>query len=208
MTTTLRKLHRISALLIAAYACIHIINHLVGLGGIEAHIAFMRAARSVYRLPVVETVLLIAIAFQICSGLTLLIRGWKQRSGFIPWLQAGSGAYLAFFFLLHVSSVINIRTTFHLDTNFYVAAAGFYVPPLQFFFMPYYFLAVVALFTHVGCALYWRFQAHSRPARTLAVALPVGIGFAVSLLIVLMLAGAFYPVHVPSEYKAPFGQHP
>jgi hypothetical protein len=205
---TLRKLHGLSALPIAAYALVHIANHLVGLGGIESHIAFMRAARLVYRFPVVEAVLLLAIAFQICSGLTLVVRGWRERRGFLPWLQAGSGAYLAFFFLAHVGAVIFGRTVLHLDTNFYYAAAGFYVPPFQFFFAPYYFLAVLALFTHSGCALYWQLHARSRAARVLAVAIPSGVGLVVSLLIVSSLAGVFYPVEVPAPYKATYGWHP
>ncbi len=205
---TLRKLHGTSALIIAVYACVHIANHLVGMGGIEAHIAFMRAARLVYRFPGLEVLLLSAIAFQIYSGLTSVIRGWKQRQGFIPWLQAGAGAYLVFFFFIHVSAVLLGRTVLHLETNFYFAAAGFHVPPFQFFFAPYYFLGVLGLFTHLGCALYWRLQARSRPARILAVALPSSVGFVVSLLIVLSLAGAFYPVQVPPEYKATYGWHP
>lgn len=36
-----------------------------------------------------------------------------------------------------------------VDTNFYFAAAGFHVPPNQLLFGPYYFLAVLALFTHL-----------------------------------------------------------
>lgn len=204
---TLRKLHGLSALFIAAYAFIHVINHLVGLNGVESHIAFMRAARIVYRFPVVEAVLLMAIAFQIYSGTAFLIRGWKQRRGLISWMQAGSGAYLAFFFLNHVGAVLFGRAVLHLDTNFYFAAAGFYVPPFQFFFTPYYFLAVLALFTHLGCALYWQLQTESRPVRVLAVALPPAVGSVVSLLIVLMLAGAYFPVQVPAKYKAIYGWH-
>jgi len=205
---TLRKLHGLSALLIAAYACVHLANHLVGLVGIESHMAFMRAARLVYRFPLVESLLLAAVAFQIYSGLTFVARGWKQRQGFMPWLQAGSGTYLVFFFLNHVGAVLLGRTVLRLDTNFYYAAAGFYVPPFQLFFAPYYFLAVFALFTHLGCALYWQLQAKSRPARVLAVAVPSGVGLVVSLLIVLSLAGMFYSVQVPTEYKATYGWHP
>ncbi len=205
---TLRKIHGLSALLIAVYACVHIANHLVGLVGVESHLAFMRAARLVYRYPVVEAVLLMAVAFQIYSGLTFVVRGWKQRLGFMPWLQAGSGAYLALFLLNHVGAVLFGRTVLHLDTNFYYAAAGFYVPPFQFFFVPYYFFGVLALFTHLGCALHWRLHTKSRPARVLAVVLPSSVGFVVSLLIVLSLAGVFYPVQVPIEYKATFGWHP
>lgn len=205
---TLRTLHGFSALLLVAYAAVHIANHLVGLAGIEAHIAFMRDFRSVYRIPVVEAMLLAAVAFQVYSGLTFVVRGWKQRQGLVPWLQAGSGAYLAFFFLNHVGAVLFGRTVLDLDTNFYFAAAGFHVPPFQYFFAPYYFLAVLALFTHLGCALYWQLQAKPRFARGVAVALPVVVGLAVSSLIVLNLAGVFYRVDIPPEYKATFGQYP
>ena len=205
---TLRTLHGFSALFLVAYVAVHIANHLVGLAGIEAHIAFMRDFRPVYRIPVVEAMLLAAVAFQVYSGLTFVVRGWKQRQGLVPWLQAGSGAYLAFFFLNHVGAVLFGRTVLDLDTNFYFAAAGFHVPPFQYFFAPYYFLAVLALFTHLGCALYWQLQAKPRFARGVAVALPVVVGLAVSSLIVLSLAGVFYRVDIPPEYKATFGQYP
>ncbi|MBC3937231.1 hypothetical protein H8K47_17900 [Undibacterium sp. CY7W] len=204
-TMMLRKLHRISALLLAVFAIVHIINHLVGLAGLEAHIAFMHSFRAVYRYPLVEAMLLAAVTFQIFSGLLFVVRGWKHRRGFIPWLQAGSGAYLAFFFLNHVGAVLFGRSALLLDTNIYYAAAGLYVHPFQYFFAPYYFLAVLAFFTHSGCALYWQFPAKSRFARQLAVSLPVVLGFGVSLLIVLMLSGKFYPIEIPTEYKATFG---
>lgn len=43
-----------SALLVAAFAMIHLANHLVGLTSVEAHMAFMQAFRQLYRLPFVE----------------------------------------------------------------------------------------------------------------------------------------------------------
>jgi hypothetical protein len=89
-----------------------------------------------------------------------------------------------------------------LDTNVYYAAAGLHVPPFQFYFAPYYFLAVLALFTHLGCALYWRLDT---PRPMLAVAVPATFGAVISLLIVLALAGVYYPVHIPDSYKATFG---
>ncbi len=203
---TLRKLHGVSALLLAAYACIHLINHLVGVIGVDAHMAFMRAFRSVYRIPVVEAALLAAVSFQICSGLVFVVRGWKVREGFVAWLQAGSGAYLAFFLLNHVGAVLAGRAILNLDTNFYFAAAGFHVPPFQFVFAPYYFLAVLCLFIHLGCALHWHLK--GRAARTHAVAVSIVVGTVVSLVTVLILAGAFYPVQIPAEYKATYGGAP
>ena len=118
-------------------------------------------------------------------------------------LVAGQrGAYLAFFLLVHVGAILFGRTVPKLDTNFYFAAAGLHVTPNRFFFAPYYFLAVLALFTHLGCAAYWQFQARSRCARILAIALPMLGGGIVSLLIVLSLAGMLQPVEVPAEYMA------
>jgi hypothetical protein len=39
----------------------------------------------------------------------------------------------------------------------------------------------------------------------LAVAVPATFGAVISLLIVLALAGVYYPVHIPDSYKATFG---
>ncbi len=201
---SLRTLHRTSALVVVAFACLHIANHLAALVGVSSHIGFMEAARSVYRLRVVETLLLLCVAFQVTSGLWLVVAGGKQRHGLVPWVQAIAGAYLAFFLLVHVSAILYGRAILHLDTNFYFAAAGFHVPPYQFFFAPYYFLAVLALFTHLGCAAYWRIAAHRRVARALAIILPAGFAAVAALLIVLCLAGIVRPVEIPAEYKATY----
>jgi succinate dehydrogenase/fumarate reductase cytochrome b subunit len=201
---TLRALHRSSAYLVAAFACLHIANHLAGLWGVATHIAFMDSARLVYRSVLVEVVLLLCVAFQAGSGLTLVVRGWRQRRGFVPWLQALSGAYLSFFLLVHVSAIVSGRVLLNLDTNFYFAAAGFHVPPYPFFFVPYYFLAVVALFTHLGCAAYWQLQERSRLARVLVLAVPASVSAVLALLIVLLLAGQLQPFEVPAKYKATY----
>ena len=202
----LRTLHRTAAILVAAFACLHIANHLASLAGVPSHIAFMEVARKLYRHPIVEFPLLLCAAFQVGSGLWLVIRGWKQRQGGVAWLQAISGALLALFLLVHVGAVLSGRTVLTLDTNFYFAAAGFHVPPNQFFFGPYYFLAVLALFTHLGCATYWHLHSSPRSTRVLAIALPMLVGGAVSLLIVLSLAGRLQPVEVPAKYKATYAR--
>lgn len=205
MATTLRTLHRTSAIVIVAFVCLHLANHLVSLQGVAAHMAFMKAARAVYRQPVVEGLLLACVAFQVFSGLRLALRGWRQRRGVLPWLQALSGAYLAVFLSVHVGAVMFGRAVLNLDTNFYFSAAGFHVPPYPLLFAPYYFLGVFALFTHLGCAAYWHVPPASRRARALAVVLPMVVGAVLALLLVLSLAGMIQPVNVPAEYKATYG---
>ena len=201
---TLRDFHRASAFVIVAFAAMHIANHLASLLGVSTHIAFMETARTVYRHWAIESVLLFCVAFQVASGLWFVIRGWRQRKGLIPWLQAGSGAYLAFFLLIHVGAVLFGRSVLQLDTNFYYAAAGLHVPPNQLFFAPYYFLAVTALFTHLGCAAYWQLQTASDSTRAFVVGGAMVAGGAIALLIVLSLAGKLQPIEITANYKATY----
>ncbi len=200
----LRIIHKYSALVIVAFAFVHITNHLVSLINIQSHIAFMGIARKTYRQPIVEGLLLLCVAFQATSGLWLVIRGWKKRRGFVAWLQAISGGYLACFLAVHVGAVLYGRAVLRLDTNFYYAAAGLHVPPNQILFGPYYFLAVLALFAHLACAAYWSLQGASVRLRSLAIGIPILVGSVASLLIVLSLAGQLQPVNVPSKYKATY----
>jgi succinate dehydrogenase/fumarate reductase cytochrome b subunit len=206
MTLPSRKHHRFSACVLLAFLCVHVTNHLLAVFGVEAHIAFMQAARVVYRAPMVEPIVLFAAAFQVMSGLWFVAHGWRLRSGAVAWLQALSGLYLAFFILIHVGAVLYGRLVLALDTNFYFAAAGMHVPPFPFFFVPYYFLSLVALCAHLGCAIHWRLAAASDRKRRAAIVLPVLAGSAASAVILLSLAGTLRPVDVPASYKDSFAR--
>jgi succinate dehydrogenase/fumarate reductase cytochrome b subunit len=202
---SLRTLHALAAAVLTLFASAHIANHLVALAGAPAHIAFMEAARAIYRHPVCETLLLACVAMQIITGAALVRRGWKSRRGRIPWLQAISGTYLAFFLMVHVGAVMTGRAL-GLDTNFYFAAAGFQVPLLRYFFLPYYGLAVIAFFCHLACAGYWLAQGRSRPVRRLAFAAPLAFGLCAALLILLCLDGLLIRFEVPGRYLEPYGK--
>ncbi|MFN4119034.1 hypothetical protein [Acidovorax sp.] len=181
----LRSLHRASAMVLALFITAHVLGHLAGVASAAAHQAVLEALRGIYRQPVVEGVLLACVVFQGGSGLTLLWRGWRQRRGAVAWLQAASGAYLALFLLIHVTAVLVARQN-GVDTNLQFAAAGLRTPPQHWFFGPYYFLAVLALCTHAGCALYWNLPYRCR-ATVLAGAMVLGTLLAATL--VAMLAG-------------------
>jgi hypothetical protein len=202
----LRGLHRASALFIAVFVLLHMTNHLAGLGGQETHIAFMAEARQFYRQPFVEVVLICLILWQVGSGLVMLVRGWAGRKGAVAWMQATSGGYLAFFLVNHVAAVIAGRTVLSLDTDFRFAAAGFFVPPWHWFFAPYYFFGVLALFVHVGCAAYWGFLANRPVLGASLLGGFAGVGSLLATLIVLALSGVLYPVAIPSHYLATYGQ--
>lgn len=197
----LHHLHRYSALLLGLFLLAHLANHVAGLAGIDVHIAVMERLRTVYRFPLVEGVLLVAVGVQVVSGITFLVRGWKRRRGTVYVLQALSGAYLAFFLLNHVVAVLFSRAVLDLDTTFHFAAAGMHVSPFHFFFMPYYFLSVLALFTHLGIFLYRRRQRASPTGARVVLAVSMSAGALLALLIVLMLAGKLYTVDIPAQYR-------
>ncbi len=198
----LRRVHRASALLLVAFACAHIGNHLWALRGAAAHIELMDSLRLVYRHPLVEPLLLASAGVQCVSGWGLVVRGWRRRTGWLAWLQAASGAGLATFLLVHVASVLYGRSVLGLDTNFYFAAAGLHAGAGAWFFGPYYFLAVVALFTHLGCALTGHVKATSAHARRCVIGGVVLVGSAASASIIAALAGMTEPVNIPAAYKA------
>jgi succinate dehydrogenase/fumarate reductase cytochrome b subunit len=206
-----RTLHRIAAMAMGLYALVHLLNHLVALRGIDSHVAFMRAVRQVTRVPAVEALLLAAVAIQAGSGVLMVLRRRRQRLSRAqrrpPFerLQEASGLYLAFFLLVHVVSVLAGRAVLGLDTNFYFAAAGLQVKPYPLFFVPYYGLAVAALFTHLACLLRRRLPAGmSVPTRDRAAWTGIAMGAVLAILIVASFSGVFYPIDLPAAYLATF----
>jgi len=201
----LHKLHRTSACIIAAFAAVHLLNHLLALQSVEAHIQFMESFRLIYRNMVVEVVLLACVAFQVTSGIFLIKKRWGQRCGFFEHAQAISGGFLVYFLLVHVGSVLVGRTVLKLDTNFYFAAAGMHVPRFPYYFIPYYFLFVVAVFVHIACAASWLTKGKlgdvSRKYMSYAI---VAIGVLIAALIVATFAGEFYDITIPQEYRATY----
>lgn len=192
-----RTVHRSSALLLFGFALLHLVNHAVGVGGIGAHQSFMDAARWIYRTPVTEPVLVVAIAAQVATGAHLIWQRWGLRQGAWQRLQAISGAYLAFYLVNHTASVLASRWILGLESDFYLAASVLTAMPLPLFFAPYYGLGVLALFVHIASAA--RQILPGEMGHRTAVAL-VGTGTLVAPLTVAVFTGAFFDIDVPVEY--------
>ncbi|MGE5331113.1 MAG: hypothetical protein ACM3Q3_05035, partial [Nitrospirota bacterium] len=75
------------------------------------------------------------------------------------------------------------------------------VPPWQWFFAPYYFLAVLAFWAHVGCAAYWNVPTRYR---TRALCGMLAVGVAMAGVLVAWLAGAVMAVEIPARYLASY----
>ena len=200
----LRLVHRAGALVVGVFLLVHIANHIAGLTGQRAHIDFMAAARQVYRNPIAEALLMVFLVAQVSSGAVLACQRWRVRDGVVAWLQILSGGYVALFLINHVISVFIGRLMLDLDTDFRFAAAGLHVQSWPWFFAPYYCLAVWALLTHAGCAIYWRLTAFSRTTLAFGLAAVSLSGALLGVLIVLSLAGILYDVDIPARYLATY----
>jgi hypothetical protein len=146
--------HGVSAVLLVAFVLVHLLNHLLGAWSGSLHVAFMTAARVVYRSPVFEVMLAASLLFQTASGLALLRRKLGSPvTSRLDTLRAASGAYLALFLLSHLSAVLRARYMRHRDTNwFWLTSDNLLTDDWSARLVPYYFLGIIAFGLHVGCA--------------------------------------------------------
>lgn len=199
----LHRLHRASALVIGLYALAHLANHLAAVDSVASHIAFMDKVRLVTRVPAFEALLLACVLFQAVSGLVLVARRRGQRRALFDRLQALSGLYLAFFLLVHVSSVLAGRFLQGVDTNFHFAAAGLHAAPFQLFFFPYYGLAVLAFGVHLAAAFHYLARGRiGSLARTRIAGAGITVALLLSGLILATFGGMLHPVAIPEAYRA------
>lgn len=200
------RLHRFAGLTLASFIALHLCNHLVALVSIEAHIRVMQALRLVYRNPLIETALMLAILVQVSSGITLVRqkikgKGWRDKKLRAENVQIASGLYMAFFLVAHVFAVMMGRHFFNLDTNFYFASAPL-LSVFWWYYVVYYGLSVVAVFTHVASIHYQKMQGRttSQRSRTQALLIIV-LGGVLAGLILAAFSGVVYEITLPKEYK-------
>ena len=154
MSTSVKKLHRLSGVVMASFLLLHLTNHLFALGGPSLHISVMNLFRHIYRFPPIEILLLLCVLFQVISGIWLVFKKGFLRQPFYIVIQVLSGLYLSFFMIYHVRAVLLGRFQWNVDTDFYFAAGVANRYPEKLFFIPYYTLSLVCMFAHIACVHY------------------------------------------------------
>lgn len=203
----IKKLHYISGLIIAVFVGLHLFNHFISIFGAEQHIQFMDILRQVYRIPMIEAILLLAVLVQIVSGIRLFFSKRKMAVSFFEKIQLQSGLYLAIFFVIHLGAVLSGRFILNLDTNFYFGVAGLNTFPLNLFFIPYYSLAILSFFGHIAAV-------HSQKMHQDIFKLSpdqqskfiLGIGIITTIVIFYGLTNGFHGVEIPAEYNQVIGK--
>jgi hypothetical protein len=152
-----RVVHGLTAALLSLYVLFHIINHLFGLVGPDAHAAVMKIGRVVYRSGVGEPLLVEAMLFQIGTGLYLAWRWSAAPQGFHRTYQVASGAYLSLFILGHMNSVFIYARRFlgiPTDWNFAIGApTGLIHDAWNIRLLPHYTLGVFFVLSHIASGL-------------------------------------------------------
>lgn len=156
-TTKLRHIHASSAIVLAAFALAHVFNHSLAIVSLGTHAAVLHILRLVYRQSVGQSILIAAVAVQVCTGLTMVRKYYFRRATPLRNLQLVSGLYLAVFLVTHLITVFTTRHS-GIDTDFVWAShapagllAGLSSVPL----LPRYSLAVLAVFVHLACQARW-----------------------------------------------------
>ena len=132
----------------------HLINHLFGLAGGEAHLAVMKVLRHVYRARLVEPVLLLGFLFQIVTGCFMAWKLTTKPADRFRALQIASGVYLSFFLISHINAVLIVaRFYLHIDPDWNFATGapvGMIHDAWSIRLVPYYWLGVFFVLLHLA----------------------------------------------------------
>jgi hypothetical protein len=203
----IKKIHYISGLTITIFVGLHLFNHCFSIVGADKHIEVMTTLRHFYRNIFVETILLLAVATQIYSGLKLFRTKRQTAKTVFEKLHIWTGLYLAIFFVIHLSAVLAGRLVLNLDTNFYFGVAGLNSFPFNLFFIPYYFLAVVSFFGHISAIHNQRMIENIlgiNPYKQSICILTIGICF--GFFLIYGLTNNFQGFEIPTEYNVLIGK--
>ncbi|MEZ5895784.1 MAG: hypothetical protein R3C40_11060 [Parvularculaceae bacterium] len=200
------KIHRALAVILGLFVLTHLGVHMAAFGGPDAHERALDVVRVVYRNRFIEPILILAALTQIIAGARLAARRWREAGkGFWGWAQIVSGVYLGAFLLLHFSAALAARHLGGIETNFYWPAGTLTVGPLPYFFAPYYFMAVVAIFTHLAAAVHFHFG--ERAWGRLAPKFMIGAGALLGAFLVSVFSGVFFAFDLPPAYQGYYGNY-
>lgn len=202
-TILMKKIHYVSGLLMIAFISVHLLNHLFSLAGPVAHIGFMEVARQVYRLPLIEALLLAAVLVQIVSGILLVRKKAFYQETLWGKMQVYSGLLLAFFLAVHTVATVGGRWIYAVDTNFYYAAMVVNEFPFAFFYVPYYALGVIAFFAHMASIHRQRVASPGGQRQAQGI---LGLGLLIAVLILLGLTDFGRGIEIPAAYREILGQ--
>jgi hypothetical protein len=191
----LRYAHGTSAaLILLAFLAMHLTNHLMGLWSVAAHRHLMDMFRLVYRARFVEPLVIGLFLFQVASGAVLLWSYVGRPTDFFRTLQIATGAYLFFYVLGHMNSVLVARAITKVQTDWdwaIGAPAGLIHGAWSIRLLPHYLTGVFFVLTHVVLGGRVIALAHHMPPERADLLAKTGIAIAavVAVAIIVGMSG-------------------
>lgn len=198
-----QTLHRFTGIFVSFFVIAHLCNHLMAWFGIATHQQVLDALRVVYRQPLVEILLIACFTFQVYSGIKLLLKLRKKESlSTYEKLQKWSGMVFGLFIVQHISATISQRMMFHFDTNFYFASRVVLEYPFKLYFVPYYFLGIMAFALHLANVHQHKMEeiVGAKQARSHFI-LILGVFVVMAIIILYIFMGGRYDIIVPPQYR-------
>ncbi|GHA16081.1 hypothetical protein GCM10007989_08870 [Devosia pacifica] len=152
----LRGIHATLGIIVGSFVLVHLLNQAVAAFGEQPYDQILQALRLVYRQPIVELLLVTAVLVQVALGLLMVRRAASRANDRVHWLQLLAAGYMALFISAHLIAILLARTVFGVDTGLSFATLGYQTLPGALAMSLIHFLAIMAFFVHVACALYWR----------------------------------------------------
>jgi hypothetical protein len=157
----LRVAHGVAAVaILGVFLGFHLVNHLAGLIGPDAHRSLMKSVHAIYGSAFVEPLLVATLLFQVASGSFLAWRHLRARTDAFRIFQIAAGVYLAFFILGHMNSVFIYARSWSAppivtDWSFATSEAwgGLIKSGWSNRLIPHYALGVFFVVAHIGAGL-------------------------------------------------------
>ncbi|MCC7497608.1 MAG: hypothetical protein IT160_08535 [Bryobacterales bacterium] len=202
-----KSAHWMSAMVIGLFVVAHLATSLTILQSPEAYNRSASLLRLAYRTPVAEPILIGLLILQVITGLAMALEAFTRRASVEYLIQLATGMYLAVFLGSHTTAVaVGGRQLLNQGPDFTFASAGvggLLASPAGAALAPYYFLAVVAFFSHLARPLrlgVMRF-AGGATARRCSYAL-TGVGIVVASALLIGLCTPMITTHSAHHFPA------
>lgn len=154
-----RTVHGFTAAVLSVFILFHLFNQVAGLWGEEVYSAVQAAGRRVYRVPVLEAILVGLMISQVFSGLRIVWRWGPLRTGTARVMQVAGGNFLAVFIAAHMLSIfVYARTMSGLPTDWGYAVgatSGLLGDVWSIRLIPHYSWGVFFICSHIASGLRW-----------------------------------------------------
>lgn len=156
-----RAVHAVNAALLTIFVLFHLFNQGVSLLGQSAYTHIQTLGQRVYRMPVIEAILVGLMISQVISGLRIAWRWGPLKTDTVRVMQVGAGMFLAVFIVAHMLSVFLYTRTVHAmptDWNYAIGApSGLRNDLWNIRLIPYYGYGIFFVLSHIISGIRWMF---------------------------------------------------